>query len=572
MSQELIPLQPDMAGDAGGSTDVRRRVQWLILVRLVGTFLLLLVTIGLHLKEHQAIFGEAIVPLYVLIGAIFLLTVIYSLAVSMVPNLWLFCYFQIIVDVVYFTVLVYFTGGTSSAFTMIYVFPIISSGILLYRRDALLVASAAGVLFGLLVVLQFYRFLPQTDWPWTSPLATEAPGYALWVTVVHLILFFLTAVASAYVAEQLRRTKASLTLKEMDYRELSELHAGIVRSISSGILTTDEHDRVTFVNRAGMQLLGSESRRLTGMPLSALFPEIQDAVDITSERRQGFSTTRRGENESSFFELTVTDLKSQDGVPRGRLVVFQDVSDIKRMEERVKQSERQAAFVRIAARMAHEIRNPLAALRGAAELLTYSASGEDSDKRLSRIIIREADRLNSLLGDFLLTVSPPKHKSVRLLLNDLVKETVDLFIQGQGRDDNILIETTLAKGVEIEGDPSTLKQAIWNLLVNAKEAISGDGKIRIVLSSDKQKRLARLEIQDSGSGITTEIRDKIFEHFTTTKERGSGLGLPIVHTIIQAHDGAIDFETHSVNGTKFIVTLPIADEAAVIHEGSGDNV
>jgi two-component system, NtrC family, sensor histidine kinase PilS len=546
-----------------GPTDgpeFRRRVEWFMLLRLMVMTLLLVTTIVFQLRGTGDFFIDPAIPLYILIGTTFLLSLIYAFSLPLIPDLWTFSFFQVMVDVIYATVLIHFTGGASSVFTLLYIFPIITSGILHLRRGAIVTASAACLLFGLLINLQFYKIIPQSTWPWISPWSKDTPVYLLWVLIVHFTFFYMVAFLSSMLAEQLQRTRTSLNLKEIDYEKLSELHTNIVRSISSGIITTDETDRITFVNHAGAALLGSGVSDLVSMPLRVVFPAIRDDASKSSVRRETFFTAKEISGGKKHFEVTVSDLKGRDSVPAGRLVVFEDVTHLRKMEDRVKTSEKQAAFVRIAAGMAHEIRNPLAALRGATELLSRNPTGLDSEKRLLDIVIRESDRLNALLGDFLLTVSAQRPRKTRVMLSSLVEEVVDLFSRESRVAQGISLETLINKGVEVEGDPVRLKQAVWNLLSNAVEAIPEKGTIRVVLESSSGSGCATLTVRDSGTGIPPEIKGRMFEPFTTTKERGSGLGLSLVLSVVESYNGTIECDSIPGVGATFVMKLPLADE------------
>lgn len=563
----LFPVNESLSGP-----DFAKRLEWLMLVRLIVTTLLLGATIFFHAKHVNSLFAETAIPLYVLIGALFLLSLLYALALPRMRNYWGFSFFQVMADVVYYTVLVYFTGDASSPFLLIYVFPIISSGILHLRRGAYGTASVASILFGTLVTLQFHGILPHSEWPWVSPWAKEAPRYVLWIVVVHFTIFFLTAFLSSSIAEQLRSTRASLWMSQRDYRNLSGLHSSIVHSIPSGIITTDERDRISYVNDSGANVLRSSTAELLGMSLTRVFPEIANGLTRSPTHRDRFVTTKALNGEIVHLEMTFSDLRGEDGLPKGRLVVFHDITEIKKMEERVKVSERQAAFVRIAAGMAHEIRNPLAALRGAAELLSQCALDTTCNTRLFDIVIREADRLNSLLGDFLVVVSPMEQVKSRVMLNSLVHDTIELFSKGLPAEKHLSVETLISRGVEVEGDAAKLKQAVWNLLTNASEASSRGGVIRVVLQSDEQEAQAVLAVQDLGEGIPPEIKDRIFEPFTTTKEGGTGLGLPLVLSIVAAHNGVIEFDSKGgKSGTTFIMRLPLAHTERITYDGGKPN-
>lgn len=556
LSRKIVDLvRPE--GSLNGP-EFRRRVEWLMLLRLFVTTLLLAVTIFFQLHETGDFFINPTLPLYVLIGTIFLLSLLYAFSLPLLPDLWIFSFVQVMVDVIYATVLIHFTGGASSVFTLLYIFPIVTSGMLHLRRGALVTASASAICFGLLVNLQFYRLIPQSDWPWVSPWSRNTPEYILWVLIVHITFFFLLAFLSSSVAEQLQRAKTSLNLSEIDYKKLSDLHTNIVRSIPSGIITADQDDNITFINAAGATVLGTRLSAVIQTPLKTLFPFITDDVSRSLPRSQSFFTVREIDGEAKHLELTVSDLKGVDSVPRGRLVVFEDVTQMRKMEERVKLSEKQAAFVRIAAGMAHEIRNPLAAIRGATELLSQAASASDLNKRLMSIVIRESDRLNALLGDFLLTVGNQQTSKARVMLTHVVEETLHIFSQEPKIAKEVRLETRIAKGVEVQGDPTRLKQVLWNLLANALEAAPKNGAVRVTLETDMDINCAVLKVHDWGSGIPPEIMSRIFEPFTTTKEKGTGLGLSLVLSAVEAHSGTVEVESAPGAGTLFTVKIPLA--------------
>jgi two-component system sensor histidine kinase PilS (NtrC family) len=278
-------------------------------------------------------------------------------------------------------------------------------------------------------------------------------------------------------------------------------------------------------------------------------------------------TVKKIAGEMRHLDLTVSELKGRNGMATGRLVVFDDVTRLRQMEERVNLSEKQAAFVRIAARMAHEIRNPLAAVRGATELLSQMTAGSPTEKRLLDIVIRESDRLNSLLGDFLQTVGAQHPNKVRVMLTDLVEETVALFAREPRVGQRVALETIINKGIEVVGDAARLRQAFWNLLANALEATPDSGTITVILEADPTLHQAELRVQDSGTGIPSEIRDRIFEPFTTTKEKGTGLGLSLVLSIVEAHDGTVEVQSEPGSQTVFTMRLPLAGPEPLVSGG-----
>jgi len=549
------------------SPELRKRVEWLMLLRLVLTTLLLGATIFFQLRESRSLFVDPAIPLYVLVGTTFFLSLIYVFCLPVVTDLKVFSFIQVVADVIYTTVLVYFTGGASSVFTLLYALPIAASGILHYRRGAIAIAFIASGLFSLLLNLEFYGVLPAAYWPWVSPWSHRTPDYVLWVLLVHITFFFVFAVIAGSVAEQLQSVRISLRRTETDYSRLADLHMGIVRSIPSGIITANEKDEVSFVNNAGTALLGSQLSEVVGTSLGSIFPVLVHNNLPRHVGSQSCRTVKEISGEMRHLELTVSELKGRDGVTTGRLVIFDDVTRLRQMEERVNLSEKQAAFVRIAARMAHEIRNPLAAVRGATELLSQIRNETVTEKRLLDIVIRESDRLNSLLGDFLQTVGVQQPVKKRVMLTDLVEETVGLFAREPRIRESVRLETIINKGVEVVGDSARLRQALWNLLANALDATPDGGTVAVVLKGDSDTSQAVLKVQDTGAGIPPEIRDRIFEPFTTTKEKGTGLGLSLVLSIIEAHDGTVEVESEPGSPTAFVVILPLADSEPIVSGG-----
>jgi two-component system sensor histidine kinase PilS (NtrC family) len=551
--------------------DFRKRVEWLMLLRLLLTTLLLGATIFFQLRESRTFFVDPAIPLYVLVGAIFFLSLVYAFSLPMMTDLRVFSFVQVVVDVLYTTVLVYFTGGASSVFTLLYGFPIVASGILHHRRGAIAVAFIASGFFCLLLNLEFYNVLPTAYWPWVSPWSHRTPDYILWVLVVHITFFFICAVVAGSAAEQLQSVTISLRRTESDYTRLADLHMGIVRSIPSGIITADENDKVTFVNTAGVALLATPLPQVLDMSLKEIFPALEGANAKKTFGRGTKRTVQEMAGEMKHLDLTVSELKGRDGISAGQLVIFDDVTRLRQMEERVGLSEKQAAFVRIAARMAHEIRNPLAAVRGATELLSQITGNSGTEKRLFDIVIRESDRLNSLLNDFLQTVATQQPQKTRLMLTDLVEETVALFAREPRIREGIALETIISKGIEVAGDSSRLRQALWNLLTNALDASPDGGTITVILQGDEDANQAVIKVQDSGPGIPTEMRDKIFEPFVSTKEKGTGLGLALVLNIVEAHNGTVEAHSEPGEPTVFVVRLPLADSEPFHEAGEGSN-
>jgi two-component system sensor histidine kinase PilS (NtrC family) len=224
--------------------------------------------------------------------------------------------------------------------------------------------------------------------------------------------------------------------------------------------------------------------------------------------------------------------------------------ELRAMEDQVKRVEKMAAIGEMAAGLAHEIKNPLASLSGSIQLLREDIHYDPDHDRLMQIILREADRLSSLVTNFLLYARPPAGKVEVIELDKALIETAELFEKDGSTDGRISTAKKIAPDVWIAMDPVHLRQILWNLLLNAAEAIDGDGNITIEMYPAKNKH-ACVKISDTGCGMPLEILKSIFDPFFTTKSSGTGLGLSIVHRILEAYDSHLDVESEVNNGTIF---------------------
>ena len=229
------------------------------------------------------------------------------------------------------------------------------------------------------------------------------------------------------------------------------------------------------------------------------------------------------------------------------------------MRKYVKRVERMAAVGEMAAGLAHEIRNPLAALTGAIEMLEPEIATDNPDNaKLMKIIQREAKRLNSLVNNFLLFAKPHKGNIKKIPLDKILEETLGLFETGLKSNGQVRCVSNIAEDIWVDMDPEYLRQILWNLLLNAADAINETpdqtGTITVSLYPAKN-RMVRLEIMDDGCGMSSDLVDVIFDPFFTTKSKGTGLGLSVVHRLVESYEGRIDFESEPGKGTKFVLYL-----------------
>lgn len=532
-----------------------------IVTLFLGSSLLLQIGFGRDLS--------AIHSFYFLIGATYLLTVVYGLFLNHVKPAYLysFAYIQIALDLIFETVLVFVTGGIQSPFSFLFLISVFSSGMILSRKGGVGAAAIASLLYGGLIDLQFYETLPPLI---SSSLTGKETFYILFL---NIIAFFLVGYASGGVSEKLKKAGEALLKKEKGLKELKGYHEHIVHSMSSGLLTTDLEGRLTSFNRAAEEISGYSLEEIKGklcwevLDLEKLKEVFSISINIRLPYRFDGECHRKDKTKL-LLGVTVSDLRSE-GKSTGIIGIFQDLTQIREMEEKIKRKEKLATIGEMAAGMAHEIRNPLASLSGSMQVLSHEPLLNDEQKALMKIALRETERLDSIITVFLRYAkpSPPNRKTCDL--QNLLLETLDFFKQAPDYQDNIEVlfeheNSALTASV----DPDQMKQVFWNLSINAVQAMPHGGVLRV--TAKKQNRIhgkmdgseeyaspfLQVLFQDSGRGIEPVNLEKIFYPFFTTKDRGSGLGLAIVHRIIEDHGGKIEVDSRLGKGTTFKILLP----------------
>ena len=472
---------------------------------------------------------------YALVGFLYLVTL-----VGFRPS-YLTFYSIVILDVAGVTGLLWLTGGGRSPFFPIYMLVIIEGGVLLERRGGIIGALACGLSYGLLLNAEYL----------TGP-GTYQGLHLLYRYLLALASFILAGYVIGFLWEESASRSRELQRSREDYRRLEAYSRYVLESISSGLITTDRDDRITFVNKAAERILGVREHVLLGRPVSQLFPKFEGTA---KERLE--VTYRRGQ-EDLVLGLSISTLKDHRGRRVGRIFIFQDLTRWKEMEEQMKRTEKLAAVGQLAAGLAHEIRNPMASISGAIQLFKDEGGFDNPNtERLMNIIITESNRLNRLISDFLLYAQPPKARRERVDLAKVVKDTLELFFHSPEYRHGIELIERIEDGVMVPCDPQQIQQVLWNLLLNAVEAMDGKGTLRVELSKDSETESAVLRVEDTGVGMSQEEVERIFEPFFTTKERGTGLGLSIVHKIIELHHGSIAVRSRKGEGSVFTITLPL---------------
>jgi two-component system sensor histidine kinase PilS (NtrC family) len=571
-----------LAGDERGDSKARTGLGWLLGARLLlaGLSLGLAVTLS---RIGTTAGGSAIWGVYWTVAAAFFATIVSGLMVARTQNATRFATFQVAIDITIVTSLVYFSGGGESVFTFLYALVVLYGALFLDRNGVVFSAGLAAAGYG------FVLFGAELGWlPVLGMASAERPLPVLaayWGFYAGALLM-LGMLANTLSAE-LRRTGAALDRRTTDLRRLRDLHLRTVESIGSGLVTTDDASRVTSFNPEAERITGESAADVSGRFLGEVIPgttaileesEIGRALDSAVGRERIAYRNRR--DEDLFLGMAASSLRDEEGKQVGHVVIFQDVTGVVSMERELRQSERLAAVGEMAARMAHEIRNPLAAISGSVQVLQGTANDESSDPeqvRLMGIVVREVDRLNQLISDFLRYSRPAPIKPEPVRLASLVEEIVEMNESRGGSDLEISLD--LDQEALVMADPSQLKAVVWNLWNNAREAMESTGCLSVRVSrihgdgpqDDRSggrneqgaepglERMAGstavLEIEDTGPGIEADVHAMIFEPFFTTKRDGTGLGLATVRRIVEQHGGVIEAASGDGGGACFRVLL-----------------
>lgn len=468
---------------------------------------------------------------------------------------------QLLGDIAIVTGLVYVTGGLYSPFSFLYLTVIVVAALFL-PRGAMVVAGLSAVVYGLLVDLMLFEVIPIPP----NLVGTQVvlpTSRVLYQLLIHVIGFMLVAVLVSYLAESARAAHSRLEEEQERASQFVALADHVVRSMSAGILAVDRDGRVLHLNPAGARILGvDDPEAVTGRTLDDLIPlsdkswaQLRSAADgrvlTRLETRLSGTDVRLG--------MSVGPLEDERGGAVGHVVNFQDLSELESEDEARRLKERMAAVGEMAARMAHEVKNPLASISGSAQVL---ASGRlpatGGGRRLLDIIVDESRRLSGILDQFLDYARPRSATSQRCDLSALLRDCVDLLRRSAELSPGHRVELDTPRQLVVLGDPNRLRQVFWNLSRNALEAMPEGGRLQVTAARHGAR--AVLTWADTGVGMDEQIRRRAFEPFVTSRAGGTGLGLAIVYSVVDEHGGSVEIESSEGEGTTVTVELPLSGE------------
>jgi len=540
-----------------------RRLGWLIAGRLFAAILLLLMAAFLVGNTADDESWNRKLPILLLVVC---LTVIYLLAHRFSKSLLLQIRLQFAVDVLLVTWLLWSSDVIHSPYTTLYIVIIAVASLFLGPRDALVISVFSAVAFTSCAwaVIMGYGGHPAS--------ATLAGSWSQSIQTVGLfdVAFLVVGLLSARLAERQSRSDVRLMAATQTLANLRALHERIVESIRSGVMTTDLEGRIYTFNAAAEEMTGYRETAIRGQHASIFLGELKELIaesvsattDLSKPSPRFEADCLTAEGLRLRLGFTIAPLFSEAGDTTGTVITFQDLTQVRALEETSKRQDRLAAIGRMAASIAHEIRNPLAAMRGSIQMLRSEMEGESAQTELMEIILRESDRLNRIITDFLTYARPRSSLQEKVDLGEILDQTFTLLRHSpELRPSQQVLDEIPDSPLYVNADAEQMRQVFWNLARNALQAMNQGGTLRAEVASNSNGRV-RITFFDTGCGMSPGQVEHLFEPFSSTTG-GTGLGLSIVYQIIRDHGGTINVRSREGEGTTISLELPAVEEESL---------
>ncbi|MFY9560462.1 MAG: ATP-binding protein [Terriglobales bacterium] len=526
-------------------SDDRNWLTWLVKVRILILTVLLAIELAVIRLTPSPL---PIMPFLTAMVLWFVLSLFFLFLVSVWSESRLQAMLQVLSDLAMVTLIVHLTGGMDSSLNFLYPLVIIVACMLLPRSWGFLSAALAFILYGTMLELDYYGAIPSFSTSHPKLKALQV------VMFVNLFAYFAIAYLAGLLVTKLRQADVRLKDASGALENLQALHENIVQSMSGGVITTGLDGRITLVNRAAQQLLEISEAELRGRSVADLF--LDPLPHIGSGRSDAEVRCAAGNGFRKTFRVMASALNVNVPGELGFVYTFDDLTEIRRLEREVRLQDRLAAVGRLAAAIAHEIRNPLTSIAGSVSMLSDAPALTAEQRQLLQIVTRESDRLNSIITDFLAYSRGKQYRFERVNLIPLLQDTLTLL------EHRLVAENTgirLMRHLPVSeawvlADGDKLKQVFWNFSENAVRAMKKTGGTLTAALVERGPDW-EMSFSDTGPGISPQQTEKIFEPFQSNFEGGTGLGLAIVYQIVQAHEGKVWARSEVGKGTSFVVRL-----------------
>lgn len=553
----------------------RRHLLWWILLRMV---LMSILCISAAILRDSSI--NAIVPPLPQ-TSLFLLT-LYAFALASafflqktLPSGWQLRAFglgQLCADALFVAVFVYATGCSFSIFAPLFILPIIAAGLILYKAGSLFLAAISTILYAVVLTIEISGPIPG----YFAGTGYEPPvrfAATLNLFAFYGLLFFLSALISGQMGSRLHRTQQQLRKTTRAYDQLAQLYQQIFDDISTGIITTDAMNRINSYNQAAADITGYSRDLVMGEQLERFFPSLTQRSPTESARnacdfiKAGGEAIRIGYS-SARLHLTF-EKDGSGGDSMAKVITLQDISQVERMEKQMREAEKLAAIGEMSAMVAHDFRNPLAAISGSAQMLAMNQDSSGSTtSTLVGIILRESERMEKTIADFLLFARPKNPQQEWFELHPVLGNLIEHFIRDNERFAHAVIELDIPEGLSCWADQQQLVIMLHQLVENACVAAQDTAK-KVVVRARKEHRATgdwlEIEVCDQGPGIASELRERVFTPFFSHHSQGTGLGLAIVRLLTQLHGGTVSIHDGVDFNCIVRLLLPQPGQSEFIH-------
>ena len=539
-----------------------KRLGWFLPLRLL-SYVIMTAVVGFWLRFPSFLHLPLIIYSICTLGFVVTIAMERRFPLASASRVFIAC--QFLMEIVLEGGIIYATGNVNSPFSALFLLTIVSAALVYRLVGTLLTASLVSLAYTFIIWAGFAAANDSELTLQTLQTIFMTQDLVFYSIFVHILIFFLVAFISGYLAERLSAQTRTLADTSMALKQARLETDDILRHLNSGLLTIDASGNIIYFNRAAERILGYREFQVRGLSCEQVFADRmpQFAECLLDGVRHGIEAPRKElvvstpEGNDMPLGVSISKLLDEENALRGVIAIFSDLTEAKAMEEKMRSADRLAAVGELSASIAHEIRNPLAAISGSVELLSRDSGVSGENARLLELIMKESARLNRILTDFLAyaRIGRPTYNKIELchLVNDVME--IVRHHESYQKQIDLRLETDAAIAYAV-GDEDLIKQVLVNLAINACEAMeSREGKVLFSIVDDPGSGQVELTVSDNGPGIPERLRARVFQPFFSTKKHGTGLGLSIVHRICNALKLNLSLESRAGQGTSFHIVF-----------------